>query len=438
MGKSNVGVQIIKFMQLISKNKNVCKMKKIVLTLLFLFPISYAYPQLKIESCQEKAKANYPLIKEYDLISKSLDYTISNANKAWLPQFSVTAIAGYLLKGLPEMPGAGDKKDYLIAGIAQINQNIYDGGATKAQKNIARANAEVDKANIDVSFNSIKERVNQLYFGILVVDEQLNQLKILNENLNRNLKSVKLSKDNGLGYQSDVDEVKAEILSLEQRKIEYNYTRKGYVEMLSYMIGEPLKEDVQLEKPITLDNYASLTNNRAELTLFANQLKLTDATSAMDKVSLLPKVGILAAGVYLTPSMNLGVAEISSLAVVGLSMGWDTHGLYKSSNNKQLEKIQKDRINNQQESFLFTNNLQLKQAESDIEKQKAILAKDEEIVLLKEKIKKAYQLKKDNDISPMNDLIAAMNKESEARSNKALHEIQLLMSLYNYKTIKGN
>ncbi|PKB18442.1 TolC family protein [Flavobacterium sp. 5] len=417
-------------------------MKKIVLTLLFLFPISYTYSQLKIESCQEKAKANYPLIKEYDLISKSLDYTLSNANKAWLPQLSVTGIGGYLIKGLPSvsLPGSepADKKDYIFIGIAQINQNIWDGGATKAQKNIAKASAEVDKASTDVAFNSIKERVNQLYFGILVVDEQLNQLKILNENLNRNLNSAKLSKDNGLGYQSDVDEVKSEILSLEQKKIEFNFTRKGYVEMLSYMIGEPLKEDVQLDKPITVENYASLTNNRAELNLYANQIKLTEASSSMDKVSLMPKVGLLGAGIFISPGMSLGTSEVSSLAVAGLSMSWDTHGLYKSSNNRELEKIQKERINTQQDSFLFTNNLQLQQASNEIEKQKAILIKDDEIVLLKEKITKAYQLKKDNGMSPMNDLITAINKESEARSNKALHNVQLLMSLYNYKTIKGN
>jgi len=413
-------------------------MKKIVLILLLFSLFFNGYSQLKIESCQEKAKANYPLIKEYDLIAKSLEYTISNANKAWLPQLSVTGIAGYLIKGLPAMPGAGDKKDYIFVGIAQVNQTIYDGGAIKANKNIAKASAELDKANVDVAFNSIKERVNQLYFGILVIDEQLKQLNILNDNLLRNLNSVKLSKDNGLGYQSDVDEVQAEILSLEQRKIEYSYTRKGYVEMLSYMIGESLNENIQLDIPLTVENYALMENNRAELNLFASQLKLNEASHAFDKVSLLPKVGVLAAGIGITPGMSLGTSEVSSLALVGLSTSWDISGLYKSSNNRQLEKIQKDRINAQQEAFLFTNNLQLKQAESDIEKQKAILAKDDQIVVMKEKIKKSYQLKKDNALCSMNDLITAINNESQARSNKALHNVQLLMSLYNYKTIKGN
>lgn len=417
-------------------------MKKIIVTLFLIFPILGLYSQVDLALCQQKAKSNYPLIKEYDLISKSLQYTISNANKAWLPQLNVTGIGGYLIKGLPTvtMPGSqqADKKDYIFAGIAQINQNIYDGGATKAQKNIAIVSAEVDRAGIDVAFNTIKERVNQLYFGILVIDEQLIQLTILNENLNRNLNSAKLSKENGLGYQSDVDEVKAEILALEQKKIEFNYTRKGYLEMLSYIIGETLPNDVRLEKPITIENYASLANNRAELNLFANQTKLTEAVFAIDKVSIMPKIGLLGAGVFLNPEMNLGTAQVSSLAVVGLNMSWNTLGLYKSSNNKALEKIKKERIMNQQDAFLFTNNLQLQQASNEIEKQKAILIKDDEIVVLKEKIKKAYQLKKENALCSMNDLITAINKEGEARSNKALHNVQLLMSLYNYKTIKGN
>ncbi|AOW09863.1 TolC family protein [Flavobacterium gilvum] len=417
-------------------------MKQYLLTSLFFIVSLTCWSQVTIDDCQNKAKANYPLIKEYDLISKSLDYTISNANKAWLPQMSVTGIGGYLIKGLPTvtMPNGqtSEKNDGIFIGIAQINQNIWDGGATKTQKNIAKANAEVDKASTDVAFHTIKERVNQLYFGILVVDEQLNQLQILNENLNRNLKSVQLSKDNGLGYQSDVDEIKAEILSLEQKKIEFSFTRKGYVEMLSYMIGEPLKEDVQLQKPIAVENYASLTNNRPELSLFANQTKLAETASSIDKVSLMPKIGLLGAGIFVTPGMSLGSSEVNSLAVAGLSMSWNTSGLYKWNNNKELEKIKKERINNQQDAFLFTNNLQLEQAANEIEKQKTILLKDDEIVALKEKIKKAYQLKKDNGMCSMNDLITAINKESEARSNKALHNVQLLMSLYNYKTIKGN
>jgi outer membrane protein TolC len=282
--------------------------------------------------------------------------------------------------------------------------------------------------------------VNQLFFGILVIDEQLKQLTLANENLTRNLNRLQLSKDNGLAFQPDVDELKAEVLNLEQKKIDFNYTRNGYVEMLSYLMGEPLQESVQLQKPVTENIETILTqeNNRPELKYYSSQRSLVEQKSSFTKVANMPKLGLMGAGILISPEANFGASPISSLALAGLSVSWNTGGIYKTSNNKQLDKIQIDRIANQQETFLFTSNIQLKQVASEIEKQRAIISKDAEIVALKSNIRKSYQLKYDNGMSSMNDLITAINKESEARGNEALHQVQLMMSVFNYKTINGN
>jgi outer membrane protein TolC len=378
------------------------------------------------------------------LISQSAEYTISNANKAYLPQLSLNGIGAYIIKGfpavsLPGMPAAEEEKLKFI-GIAQLNQTIWDGGATRTQKNVASANAAVENANIDVALHHIEERVNQLFFGILVIDEQLKQLTIVNENLTRNLNKLQLTKDNGLAFQTDVDELKAEILNLEQRKIDFTFTRKGYVDMLSYLMGEQLPQSVQLQKPIVenIENIITQQNNRPELTLYSSQRALIEQKSSFNKVLNMPKIGLMGAGILVSPEANFGASQISSLALAGLSVSWNTGGIYTTTNNRQLDRIQLDRIANQQETFLFTSNIQLKQIASEIEKHRAIVSKDDEIVALKASIKKSYQLKYDNGMSTMNDLITAINRESEARSNQALHQVQLLMSVYNYKTISGN
>ena len=96
------------------------------------------------------------------------------------------------------------------------------------------------------------------------------------------------------------------------------------------------------------------------------------------------------------------------------------------------------KISNQQEVFTFNNNLQLKQSNSDIEKQRAIVSKDKEIILLKEKITQSYQLKYKNGLASMSDLINCFYKESEARNDQSLHQVQLVLAMYNYKTNSGN
>jgi outer membrane protein TolC len=416
-------------------------MKKLLLLILFQ-GILFAQSQVTLDDCHEKAKANFPLIKQYDLISQATEYTLSNANKAYLPQVKLNVIGGYIIQGLPSVtiPGqsASDPPKTQLIGIAQVNQVLWDGGATRTAKDIAQAAADVEKAGTDVSVYTIRERVNQVYFGILLIDEQLKQLEILKENLDRNLNRVQLSKDNGLAYQSDVDEVKAELLNLEQKRIEFRYTRRGYIEMLALFTGQPFTENIEFAKPVVAQDVLPSEVKRPELNLYTSQLKLNEMQAGMNKVSLMPKVGLMGAGVFMTPGMNFGTSKIKNLALIGLSASWKIDGLYKNSNNKDLDRIKAEKIVNQQETFLFTNSLQLSQSASEIEKQKAIIAHDDEIVKLKTNITKSYQSRFDNGMCTMNDLINSMNRESESRASQALHGVQLLMSLYNYQYISGN
>ena len=417
-------------------------MKRLVGLIMCCGLVTAGEGQITISYCQERAQANYPLIKEYDLIKKSTDYTLSNANKAYLPQVSLNLIGGIIAGGFPtSSQGNGqkaEKNNTQLIGIAQVNQTIWDGGATRVQKDIARANAEVETANIDVSIYSVRENINQVYFGILVIDEQLKQLQISNENLIRSLENIKLSKENGLAYTSDVDEVRSEILNLEQKRLDFVFTRKGYVKMLSFLIGQALNDTTQLEKPVLIGTVDSVINNRPELKLYKSQLKLIEAQSATDKVNLMPKIGVIGAGVMLLPGVSLGNSKLKGIGVLGLGVSWSMGNLYTNSNNKNLTRLSMDKISDQRDAFLFTNHFQLMQAASEIDRERAILSKDEEIVALKGEITKSYQIRFDNGMCSMNDLVTSINKESEARSNRALHLVQLLMSTYNYMLMSGN
>ncbi|HEU5290047.1 MAG TPA: TolC family protein [Cyclobacteriaceae bacterium] len=417
------------------------KVSSWILGALFIAPqLGWAQDaQLNLDSCYAMAKRNYPLTKQFGLIEKSKEYSISNANKAYLPQISVTAIGAYL-DGIPSIPfpGSEEPSKTQFIGIAQLNQTIWDGGATKAQKNVIKASAEVEKANVEMNLQSLRERLNQVYFGILVIDEQVKQLDILTQNLQRNLNKIQITKDNGYAFQSDVDEVKAEVLNADQKKIEFRYTRKGYVDMLSHLIGQPLNENVQLSRPGGIETYSTFTNNRAELRYYSNQRNLIEAKSSFNNVGNMPKIGLMGIGMMMQPGISFGPTTFDHITLLGASLSWSTANLYKTSNNKQLDKIQSGVISNQQETFEFNNNLQLKQTTAEIEKHQAVLNKDNEIVALKEGITKSYQLKYDNGLASMNDLLTSMNRESEAKNNQALHSIQLLLSIYNYKTISGN
>jgi len=393
---------------------------------------------LNIDSCYVFATRNYPLIKQYELIEKTKEYTLSNAGKAYLPQVSLTAIEGYVFGDLPTIRASGDGSNFKFIGIGQINQTIWDGGATKTKKKIINAQSETDKANVDVAMHDLRSRVNQLYFGILLIDEQLKQLEIQNTTLTNNVNRIKQLTDNGLAYKTDLDEIRVEQLKLNQQRTEFNYTRNGYVIMLSLLIGAHINSQTILQKPPVSDQGSNLGIIRPELSLYKSQRNLVIAQSDMQRVNVMPKIGLLGAGVLLAPGINQGSSKATTIGVAGLSVGWNIGALYTNSNEKELKQQSLNKINVQEETFLFNTRLQLTQTNANIEKQKAVLAQDEEIVNLRKIIREGYQLKYNTGAGPLFDLLTATEKESEARAQKALHEMQLLMTLYDYKTISGN
>lgn len=411
------------------------------LILVFLITSNAVQAQLTLDSCQVKARNNYPLVQQYDLIEQSKDLTLSNANKAYLPSLDVNLIGG-IVDGLPSFAPPGSEAESgsnaNLISVLQVNQLIWDGGMTKANKTMINANSEIEKADLDVNLYTLKERVNNLYFGILLIDEQIAQLDLLIESLERNKKRIEIAVENGTAFKSDIDELQVERINVNQRKVELHHTRNAYVQVLSAMIGEEIPESEQLERPIFSVAIDSLTNHRPELSKFENQRQLIEAQAKMNKATLMPKVGLLGFGVFLTPGVDFGASTLTDVVVAGLSVSWSLSPLYKNGNNKKKTEINLQRIQNQEETFLFNTNLELTQRQLELEKYATLLEDDNELILLKSRIKDAYTVKYDNGVSTMSDLLDKIMDENVAKQNRIMHEIQYLMTAYQYLTKSGN
>ncbi len=414
------------------------------LVLFYLFLIAcpaMSFAQLSLDSCQVKARRNYPLIQQYELIDQTTEFTLSNANKAFLPQLSFNIIGG-VVDGFPsfDSPGSTESSssDMQLISVVQLNQAIWDGGATKASKELIKANAKIEKADVDVALYQIRERVNNLYFGILLIEAQLHQNDIYFENLQRNAKRIQIAVDNGTAYKSDLDEIKVELLNAEERTTELVYNKAAYSKVLSAMIGEAVPPDLILKQPEKelLDLDTSI--GRPELSLFANQKALIDARSQLNKSALYPKIGILGFGTFLTPGIEFGTSDINRILVAGLSVSWDIAGLYRNGNNKKLDELGLQRIQNQEETFLYNTNLQLSQTHVELQKYQELIEKSEEVVVIKERIKKAYEVKYENGVSTMTQLLDKTNEENLAKQKLIMQQIQYLQKQYQYKYKSGS
>ena len=419
-------------------------MKRLSLRITLLFvPLLTMSQNITLDICQQKARELYPLTKQYGLIEKTSEYNIANANKAWLPQVNFTAKATYqsettkLPISIPNMVIPELTKDQYNAAL-DVSQTIWDGGVVKAQKNIIKAQAEAEKQKLEVDLYMLKERVNQLYFGILLLNEQLQQLTLIKTDLQANYEKVIALKQNGIAGQADIDAVRVEQLNLEQKENDLQTTLKSFTEMLTAFTNLNFSSKTEFSKPIISTVDYALENKRPELLLLATQSKALSSQRDMITASNLPKVGIFVQGGYGKPGLNMLTNEFSPYYIGGLRLSWNLSGYYSQKNNFEKLSLNQKSIDIQKETFLFNNNLQNRQQVNEIEKLKSTMKNDDEIILLRSNIKKATTAKFENGTATITDMLRDVNAESLARQARALHEIQLYMAVYQLKNNKNN
>ncbi len=422
------------------------KRRAIILSILSLGCFA-GYAQITIESCYQKAQANYPLIKQYDLIEKTKEYNLSNANKGYLPQVSFSAKATYqsdvtkLPIDLSQMGIQGVSiptlsKDQYGATI-DVNQSVWDGGAIKSQKEGLRTAAEVERKNNEVTIYSINERVNQLYFGILLADAQLRQNLLLQENLQRSYDQVASYVQNGIANQSDLDAIRVDQLKAQQTRTTFVNTKKAYVDMLSQLIGEPLAVNTEFVKPEAI-RPGTQTINRPELDLFNAQIDNYEARNREITSGVMPKLGLFVTGGYGKPGLNMLENDFSAYYMAGAKLSWNIGNFYTRKNN--LKKIQNNisSVVTQRETFLFNTHLDITQKDNTIDNYFDQLKYDDDIIALRTSIKQASEAKMANGTISGTDLTRDINAEQVAMQDKILHEMELLHAIYDLKFATNN
>lgn len=412
----------------------------------FVFIVNTVYSQtvLTLEECKRLAVENYPLIKQYGLIESAEDYTLQNITKNYLPQFGLNGQASYqsAVTKLPfdassfpvDVPSMS-KDQYKVT--LEATQLIWDGGVSSSTKKIAKANSEIEKQSVDINLHNIKDKINQLFFGILLVDEQLKIIELTEENILSNKAIVLSMFNNGMAMQSELDQLDVELLNLEQQRIEQKSLRESSLRLLSLFIHKKLDENTALEKP--QDTFVLGKDIiRPELNLYSSQINLFNSQESSVNANNMPRLNLFVQGGYGRPGLNMLEDKFKFFAVGGLKLTWNFGGLYTTKNEKRLIQNSIDNVEVQRETFLFNTNLELTKEESEIQKMKKLMEKDEEIINLRHRVKIAGESKYKNGTYQINELIRDINAEAMAHQSKVLHKIQYLMNIYNYKHIQGN
>ena len=415
--------------------------------LLLLSVLSVLFPAVRaqsLEECRQAAEHNYPIIRQYDLIARTTELTVRNIQKAWFPQISVTAQGSYQnkvtawpenLQGLFAQMGLqlqGLSRDQYKVGI-DVRQTLFDGGTIGSQREIARGEGAVQAAQTEVDLYKIGQRVHEMYFALLLLDEQLRLNADANALLRSNEQQLAAMLKSGTASAGDFENVKAERLSAEQQQTELLSQRQTLQRLLSLFCGIPVDS---IRRP-PVPNLPSGENKRPELRLFDRQLQLTDAQEKALDAQLLPQLGLFAQGYYGNPGLNLFEDMMkrrwSWNGIAGLKLTWNLSALYTHRNEKSKLRVQRELIENARQLFLFNNRLDETQQSENVRRFRAIAQRDGEIIALRTAVRKAAESKLAHGIIDVNGLLREINKENAAKTQQAIHEIDMLKAMYDQK-----
>lgn len=420
-------------------------MKRLLLIIInysLLIINSTAQDNLSLQKAYDLAQQNYPLIKQRDLLKQTTAYTMDNLGKGFLPQFSLNSQVTYqsAVTGV-EIPVPGisfskvSRDQYKF--LADINQLVYDGGVIKQQKNLQQLDEDIEQQKVEVELYKLKERINQLFLGILYLDEQLKQVDLVKADLNNGLKKVEAQVNNGVAFKLNLNLLKAELLKTDQRIIELKSSRKGFIDVLGLFVSQTLPENIKLEKPATTMAMMSPEIQRPELKLFSLQEKLLGGQFRLVDSRNKPRAGLFFQGGYGKPGLNMLKNEFAFFYTTGLRFSWSLGGLYTQKREKKIIELNQKTVDIQKEVFVLNTNTQLRQQQSEIEKLQKLIESDNEIIDLRIKVKEAAKAQLENGVITANDFLREVNAEDQARQSLIAHQVQLLQAQINYQTISG-
>jgi len=397
---------------------------------------------LTIEQCYALAATNSALAQQKALTITAGKLAEKNQNLKWLPDISLNGQATYqsAVTSFPvKLPGVNveelSKDQY--KGTLEIMQPLYDGGIISNQRKLQNISTNIESQKVEVDLYQLKSKVNSYFFMALLMDENIQLMKIVEEDLNNNIKKVSAQAANGIATNSNVDVLKAELLKAKQKVIEFAAGKKGAIEMLEILTGSTIAANTAFERPAASADVAETVVARPELKLFDFQKQYFQQQSKLINAKSNPKLSLFANGGYGRPGLNMLKNEFQWYYLGGVKLTIPITSHFTQKREKNVIKIQQQIVDKQKENFLNNNRQLLSQQKNEVEKYKDLVATDADIVALRTKIKENASFKLANGIITSSDYVTELNAENQAMLNEKLHEIQWLQAQYNYQLILG-
>lgn len=417
-----------------------------ILTLIAAVAALSASAGITLDECLTRAEENYPAIAGYDIALRQTEVALSDINRGWLPRLNVYAQAT-LQNDVPSWPDAlsnmlaqmnqnfrGLSRFQYKAGV-DVSQTIWDGGASRAARNVQRAQADVKNASVAVELYAVRERVENIFFGILLMEQQIEQTRESLTLLEANHSRLEAMVAGGTAMKSDAAMVEAQILATGQKLTEAESALDSYRRMLSIYTGMeigPTPLDMP-EAELPTDD----TPLRPELKLLDSRSSLNSALLRSSETSVMPRIGFFAQAYYGYPGLNYFQSmvnrDMSFNILGGVKLSWNIDSFYTRSNSRRSTGLDNESLRTDRETFLLNTRLLSTQQRRNIEALRSVMETDSRIVQLRTEVRLAAESQLSNGVIDTTALLAKITDENQARLTEQYHRIQLIQQIYQLR-----
>ena len=417
---------------------------RLLFSFLFLFFSAFLNAQNhNLQEIEALSIKNYPLIKQAAILNQSASFNIDNIKKALYPQFSINGQATYQSEVTSiSIPIASFKPSPLskdqYRATAELQQTIYDGGLNKKMQAVAIAGAKLELVKNDLDIYKLKERITQIYCTVLYTNEVVTQINLIQRDLENALLKIESLYKNGLVFNNNVLQIKAQILKNKQKLDEAIAAKRMVLDALELFTNMPIASTANFEIPKDLlVDINDSTPARPELLFFEAQKSSVQKQLDLVNAKTNPKLGAFVQGGYGKPGLNMLKNDFDWFSIGGVKLQWSLGGYYTAKKEKGILQNQAALIQNEKETYTLNNRIQLKQQLDEIAKFEKLIQSDKEIVALRDQIKNTSLVQLNNGVITANDYLREINEYDLANQSLIQHQTQLIQSKLQFQLIKG-
>ena len=399
---------------------------------------SYTLPVIESLAIQ-----NYPLIKQSDLLNKTAQLSVENIQRALYPQITLNGQASYqtdvtsIQIPIPGFSPSALSKDQYRATI-DVQQNIYDGGINKTMTQIVQAGNKVALLKNEVNIYQLKERVTQLYCSILYTQSVIGQIELINKDLSQALSKVEALHKNGLVFNNNVLQIKAQILKNQQKLIEVIASKKIVLDALGLLTNTSFQLNTLFEMPNTIlaaDNKPEL--ERPEFRLFDAQKNNIQSQLSLVDAKTNPRISAFLQTGYGRPALNMLKNDFALFGIGGIRLQWSLGNFYTAKRERSILQNQTMLVQNEKETYSLNHRIELQKYLDEIEKLNSLIVADKELIELRGQIKNTSLVQLNNGVITANDYLKEVNEYDQANQLLIQHQTQVVQSKLQYHLTKG-